>query len=138
MASSLIPLDNGNTFVTIVGEVARPGYLLPVAKQYEDADGRCLFEEWFVDLHPPAAAKVTAAIIRMEQGNFSNVKAVGPGVFEYKIDFGPGYRIYFGKIASSSFWAVERRRSSSGISTLQPHDGTTTNEEKDKEQSKWL
>ena len=70
---------------------------MPVAKQYEDADGRCLFEEWFVDPHPPAAKKVTAAIIRMEQGNFSNVKAVGPGVFEYKIDFGPGYRIYFGK-----------------------------------------
>ena len=77
--------------------VARLGHLLPVAKQYEDADGSCPFEEWFVDLHPPAAAKVTAAIIRMEQGNFSNVKAVGPGVFEYKIDFGPGYRIYFGK-----------------------------------------
>jgi len=33
----------------------------------------------------------------MEQGNFSNVKAVGSGVFEYKIDFGPGHRIYFGK-----------------------------------------
>ena len=77
--------------------VARLGHRCPLAKQYEDADGRCLFEEWFVDLHPPAAAKVTAAIICMEHGSFSNVKAVGPGVFEYKIDFGPGYRIYFGK-----------------------------------------
>ena len=33
----------------------------------------------------------------MEQGNLSNAKGVGAGVHEYKIDFGPGYRIYFGK-----------------------------------------
>jgi putative addiction module killer protein len=70
---------------------------LPIAKQYEDADGRSPFEQWFLNLHPPAAAKVTGAVIRMEQGNFSNAKGVGPGVFEYRIDFGPGYRIYFGK-----------------------------------------
>jgi len=30
-------------------------------------------------------------------GNLSNTKGVGKGVLEYKIDFGPGYRIYFGK-----------------------------------------
>jgi putative addiction module killer protein len=34
---------------------------------------------------------------RMEQGNLSNVKSVGEGVLEYKIDFGPGYRVYFGR-----------------------------------------
>jgi putative addiction module killer protein len=40
---------------------------------------------------------VAIAISRMEQENFSNVKGVGGGVFEYRIEFGPGYRIYFGK-----------------------------------------
>lgn len=70
---------------------------MPVAKQYEDANGRSPYEEWFIDLQPPAAAKVTGAVIRMERGNFGNVKGVGPGVFEYVLDFGPGYRIYFGK-----------------------------------------
>ncbi len=34
---------------------------------------------------------------RLETGNFSSVKGVGSGLFEFRIDFGPGYRIYFGK-----------------------------------------
>lgn len=38
---------------------------------------------------------------RLELGNFSNVKGVGGGVFEYRVDFGPGYRIYFGKDGES-------------------------------------
>ena len=33
----------------------------------------------------------------MEQGNLSNAKPVGEGVLEYRIDFGPGYRVYFGR-----------------------------------------
>jgi putative addiction module killer protein len=36
-------------------------------------------------------------IVRMEQGNLANVKSVGDGVLEYKIDFGPGYRVYFAR-----------------------------------------
>jgi putative addiction module killer protein len=44
-----------------------------------------------------AGAKVAIALTRMEQGNFSNAKGVGSGVYEYRIDVGPGYRIYFGK-----------------------------------------
>jgi putative addiction module killer protein len=40
---------------------------------------------------------VTFAITRIAQGNLSNAKAVGGGVFEFKIDFGPGYRLYFGR-----------------------------------------
>jgi putative addiction module killer protein len=52
---------------------------------------------WLERLEATAAAKVTIALTRLEQGNFSNVRGVGTGVYEYKIDFGPGYRIYFGK-----------------------------------------
>jgi putative addiction module killer protein len=59
--------------------------------------GSSPFGEWFSGLDAHAAAKVTSALYRLEQGNFSNVKTVGRGVAEYKIDFGPGYRIYFGQ-----------------------------------------
>ena len=44
-----------------------------------------------------ARAKVTRAIARVEQDNFSNAKGVGEGVLEYRINFGPGYRVYFGR-----------------------------------------
>ena len=55
------------------------------------------FGEWFKNLDAQAASKVTTALYRIQYGNFSNVKSVGSGVFEYKIDFGPGYRVYFGR-----------------------------------------
>ena len=62
-----------------------------------ETSGRCPFRRWFEDLDPQATAKITIALTRLEQGNFSNVKSVGAGVFEYRIDFGPGYRVYFGQ-----------------------------------------
>lgn len=40
---------------------------------------------------------MTTALTRLAQGNFSNVKGVGSGVFECHINFGPGYRVYFAK-----------------------------------------
>lgn len=46
------------------------------------------------------AAKVATALERIAEGNLSNVKTVGNGVLEYKVDFGPGYRIYFGRTAT--------------------------------------
>jgi len=64
---------------------------------YVDASGRSPFRRWFADLDPLATAKVTFALTRLEQGNLSNVKTVGAGVFEYRVDFGPGYRVYFGR-----------------------------------------
>ena len=66
-------------------------------RAYIQADGRKPFAKWFEALDPAAAAKVTVAIARMETGNLSNTKSVGDGVLEFRIDFGPGYRIYFGR-----------------------------------------
>lgn len=43
-----------------------------------------------------AHARVTRHLTRLEVGNTSNVKSVGEGVNELKVDFGPGYRVYFG------------------------------------------
>jgi putative addiction module killer protein len=66
-------------------------------REYLDEQGRSPFARWFKRLNTVAAAKVTTALIRMEHGNLSNVRGVGAGVFENKVDFGPGYRVYFGK-----------------------------------------
>jgi putative addiction module killer protein len=65
--------------------------------EYLDRAGSSRFAAWFRRLDATAAAKVTTAIRRLELGNFSNAKGVGAGVFEYRIDFGPGYRVYFAK-----------------------------------------
>jgi putative addiction module killer protein len=68
-----------------------------VVVEYEDENGSHPFSNWFRALNVPAALKVRTALARMGNGNFSNVAPVGQGVSEYKLDFGPGYRIYFGK-----------------------------------------
>jgi putative addiction module killer protein len=66
-------------------------------REYLDPKGRSPYAAWFNRLNPQAAARVATALTRLAAGNLSNVKGVGSGMFEYKIDFGPGYRIYFGK-----------------------------------------
>ncbi len=66
-------------------------------RYYLAGDGGSPFADWFTSLDPQARAKVTVAVARLGQGNLSSVKSVGGGVLEYKIDFGPGYRVYFGR-----------------------------------------
>lgn len=66
-------------------------------REYIDREGGSPYAKWFNRLNAPAAAKVVTTLVRMEQGNLSNAKGVGAGVFECRIDFGPGYRVYFGK-----------------------------------------
>jgi putative addiction module killer protein len=79
-------------------------------REYHDRGGHNPFREWYDRLNAEAARKVTTALYRVGLGNFSNAKSVGAGVYECKINFGPGYRVYFGKKANrqSSFLATER------------------------------
>lgn len=60
------------------------------------SEGSSPFRRWFDDLDVQAAASVTIAIERLAEGNTSNVKPIGEGAAELKINRGPGYRIYFG------------------------------------------
>lgn len=67
------------------------------ARAYTDAASNTPFEKWHDKLDGRAVAKVRVALTRVRQGNTSNVASVGGGVFEIKIDFGPGYRVYFSR-----------------------------------------
>jgi putative addiction module killer protein len=66
-------------------------------REYLDPAGRSPFAEWRGNLNPEARRRVTTSVYRVGLGNFSNVEGVGSGVFECKVNFGPGYRVYFGK-----------------------------------------
>lgn len=70
-------------------------------REYLTPDGESPFGAWFGDLEARSAAKVTMAVTRIGLGNLSNVKGVGSGVFEFRVNFGPGYRIYFGKVGEA-------------------------------------
>lgn len=63
-------------------------------EQYVDERGTCPFAEWFDELPAAHAAKVTSIIERLANGHRSGLKPVGQGVSEWRIDWGPGIRLY--------------------------------------------
>src|SRR3546814_12235136 len=65
-----------------------------IVQEYIRADGGNPFRDWFDSLDPQAAATVTTGLLRLELGNVSNVKWIGGGLGEYRLDWGPGYRLY--------------------------------------------
>jgi len=65
-------------------------------REYSEAE-RSPFAAWFDDLDPVTAARVDRYIRRLEAGNFGAAKPLREGVFELRLDFGPGYRIYYGR-----------------------------------------
>src|SRR3989337_4551740 len=75
------------------------------AKQVENyvrPDGSCPFEDWITSLRDQRArARIRARIARVRLGNLGNCESVGGGVLELKIDYRPGYRVYFGQVGAT-------------------------------------
>jgi putative addiction module killer protein len=70
-------------------------------REYLTADGRNPFREWLNTLDVSVNARIQARVLRFEMGNLGDHKSVGGGVWESRLFFGPGYRIYFGKDGNS-------------------------------------
>jgi putative addiction module killer protein len=65
---------------------------------YRTREGRLPFDEWLDGLRDQnAVARVLARIGRVRLGNLGDCKPVGEGVSELRVDYGPGYRVYFGQ-----------------------------------------
>ena len=71
-------------------------------RRYITPDGRNPFAEWLSSLRNlNAVVKIEQRLDRVRLGNLGNSKSVGEGVCELKVDFGPGYRVYFGQFGST-------------------------------------
>jgi putative addiction module killer protein len=64
-----------------------------VVREYVDDSGRIPFRDWLSELD----VAIRARVLRFETGNLGDHKEVGGGVWEARLDFGPGYRLYFGR-----------------------------------------
>ena len=69
-----------------------------VIKVLETDEGVAPFEEWYVSFKDTKTRQVILArLARLRSGNLGDWKNVGSGVFELRIDFGSGYRVYLGR-----------------------------------------
>jgi putative addiction module killer protein len=69
---------------------------------YATPDGKYPFLEWLESLRDiNARAKIRARLDRVEAGNLGDYRAVGKGVCELRIDYGSGYRVYFGQVGTT-------------------------------------
>jgi len=70
-------------------------------KTYETEDGSAPFLDWLNNLRDrKARAIIKKRLDRIALGNLGDTKSVGEGVFELRIDYGPGYRVYFAQVGT--------------------------------------
>ena len=97
--------------------------IAPVEIRYfQTISGRCPFRDWFDSLDVRTKVIVDRRLARVRRGLFGDCESVGVGVFELKIDVGPGYRIYYGRDGRSIvilLRAGDKRSQSSDIRIAQ-------------------
>lgn len=71
-------------------------------RHYITRSGKDVFDDWLSELADiRAQAKIAARINRLVAGNFGDCKSLGQGLYELRIDWGPGYRVYYAMIAQT-------------------------------------
>ena len=74
--------------------------------EYLSRDGVSLYRRWLDTLDLSVRARVQARVLRFELGNPGDHKQIGGGVWEARLDFGRGYRLYFGKLGPDTIVLV--------------------------------
>ena len=87
----------------IINDLSRYAKVMEVQpkniQNYLRGDGSSPFEEWLDSLRDTkTVAKIKKRLRRVELGNLGDYRSVGEGVYELKVDYGPGYRVYFGQV----------------------------------------
>lgn len=69
-----------------------------IVRRYATADSRVPVDEWLFGLRDLVTrSRIAARIARLEEGLRGDWKSVGGGIYELRIDYGPGYRVYYGQ-----------------------------------------
>ena len=83
------------------------GYITPIVslieiKVLETDEGKVPFEEWYDSLKDKMTkVRIRRRLDRIELGNFGDTESVGEGVYELRLHFGSGYRVYFVRVGST-------------------------------------
>jgi putative addiction module killer protein len=94
-------------------------------RRYLTASGRDVLGEWLSALRDVRTrAKIVARIDRLSVGNFGDCKTLRDGLFELRIDWGPGYRVYFAQVGKECVLLLsggDKRKQSSDIKRALEH-----------------